>query len=108
MNIEFNSPGGSLLGGIRLGRAIRMLAMNTSIGKTVLNSAFEEHSFYHTEKGICFSACAYAFLGGLTRVANGGEYGVHQFYTDALLKDPEGKVFSPVIFQLSKQLQLSS
>jgi hypothetical protein len=97
-NAVFNSPGGSLLGGIRLGRAIRALAIETSVGKTTLDSSIPGHSTYKTEKGICFSSCAYAFLGGMSRIANAGEYGVHQFYTDSLLKNPDGKVFSPVDF----------
>ena len=38
----------------------------------------------------------YAFLGGVTRTANEGELGVHQFYNEASLKNPSGKLFSSV------------
>ena len=95
--VTFNSNGGSLVGGIRLGRVIRSLGMNTSIGKTMPNDRWHK-----TEKGVCFSACAYAFLGGVQRLVRAGEYGVHQFFTDALLKDPNGKVFSPADFSVQQ------
>ena len=100
MNISFNSPGGSLVGAIWLGRAIRQLKYITSIEKTVPDDA----GYYTRTDGKCTSACAYAFLGGVNRRANAGEYGVHQFYTDALLKDPEGKVFSPIDFSVQQTL----
>jgi hypothetical protein len=86
LDVSLNSKGGSLAGGIRLGRAIRSAGMNTVIGS------------------VCHSACAYAFLGGVHRQASDGEYGVHQFYTDALIKDPNGKVFSPTDFSNQQTL----
>ena len=99
LTIALNSEGGSLTGAIRLGRVIRSLGMKTRIAKTVPNEN------WHTEaKGVCLSACAYAFLGGVFRSANAGEYGLHQFYTDALLKDPNGKVFTPVDFSIQQAL----
>src|SRR5580704_8318957 len=54
-----HSPGGSLLGGIALGRAIREHALQTdvgqfSVGKTTTGA----------RPGYCYSACALAFLGG--------------------------------------------
>src|SRR5262249_52467950 len=53
-------------------------------------------------KGICYSACAYAFLGGVRRVVEPGEYGIHQFYSSALLKNPDGKVFTPIDFSIQQ------
>jgi hypothetical protein len=97
LDIDFNSLGGSLLGAIRLGRIIRKLGMNTSVGKTI-----PDGQWYRTEKGVCYSACAYAFLGGVRRLAETGEYGVHQFYTDALLQNPDGKVFTPIDFSIQQ------
>jgi hypothetical protein len=95
--VTFNSNGGSLAGAIRLGRVIRASGLQTSIGKTV-----PEGRWHTTIKGRCYSACAYAFLGGVSRLVEPGEYGVHQFFTDALLKDPNGRVFSPVDFSLQQ------
>jgi len=97
LDISFNSPGGSLVGAIRLGRVIRDLGMSTSIGKTV-----SDGRWYGLEKGACYSACAYAFLGGVSRSVESGEYGVHQFYQQALLQNPEGKVFTPIDFSLQQ------
>lgn len=66
--VALSSPGGNLLGGLQLGMAIRELGMNTTIGSTDY-SPLE-----------CFSACAYAFLGGQYRhIPDGGRYGLHQF-----------------------------
>jgi hypothetical protein len=88
--------------------------MNTAIGKSV-----PEGSSHTTQKAGCYSACAYAFLGGVRRQTDvecslasctGGEYGVHQFYSLALLKNPEGKVFTPIDFsaqQITTGLLLS-
>lgn len=73
--VMFNSGGGSLFDGIRLGSSIRSLGFDTSIatysnGKTI-------------EQGICASACAYAFAGGVGRYYSGGgmRLGIHQFYS---------------------------
>ena len=60
VTVSFDSPGGSLLGGIRLGYALRTLSTHTEI----------------EEGSSCMSACAVAFLGGDARTAS-GKYGVH-------------------------------
>lgn len=75
--IYFNSLGGSLLGGINLGRAIRKAGMYTNIGK--INS--EPNG--SVQPGECYSAAALAFLGGKFRFSNNGSlYGVHRFRFD--------------------------
>lgn len=78
--IHFNSPGGSLAEGMRLGRAIRRLQFYTTIG--VYNPTYNEGE---DAASICASACAYAFAGGTSRflTAYTGRLGVHQFYTDS-------------------------
>ena len=93
-DVALDSPGGSLLGGLQLGRLIRKLGFKTSVAKTIRDGRSHDRS----KGGICFSACAYAFLGGTERVVAAGQYGIHQFYTDALLKDPQGKVFTAIDF----------
>lgn len=98
--VTFNSVGGSLVGGIRLGRAIRSLGMKTSIGKTVI----DDTPHHNTVKGKCFSACAYAFLGGVARLVDEGEYGVNQYNSDALLKGSTSKAFSPIDFSNQQTL----
>jgi len=88
-SVRLNSPGGDLAGGLRLGELIRELKMDTEIGAT------EPDSYGHWKRvpGHCASACAFAFLGGLSRYASGGELGVHQFYNEIALRDPSAKVF---------------
>ena len=66
--IALTSPGGSVVGGLQLGQAIRMGGFNTTIGNT-------DHSTNN-----CLSACAYAFLGGITRYLPAqAKYGLHQY-----------------------------
>jgi hypothetical protein len=66
--IYLNSAGGSLLEGMKLGKAIRDLGLETYIGD-------ERATAY------CFSACTLAYLGGVYRsMDNRAIYGVHRFY----------------------------
>lgn len=60
VTVNLDSPGGSLLGGLRLGYAMRQLGVHTNIGA---NQS-------------CMSACALAFLGGQQRTVE-GNFGVH-------------------------------
>lgn len=68
--IVFDSPGGSLLEGLKLGRKIRELRHDTGIEAKEGGPA------------ICASACAYAFAGGINRYYSeeSGRLGIHQFY----------------------------
>lgn len=77
--VHFNSPGGSLVEGMRLGRAIRRLQFFTTVGAYTPTYDPEADT-----ASICASACAYAFAGGTSRFLTeySGRLGVHQFYTD--------------------------
>jgi len=74
--LYFNSPGGSLVGGMALGRVIRANRLHTFIGQ------FDPNEKYVGFKpGYCYSACAIAFLGGEFRYwTDGSVYGVHRFF----------------------------
>lgn len=82
--ITLSSPGGNLYGGLLLGKEIRRLQLDT-----IAEPDFKEWvpaepngpSERIVEKRVeCFSACAYAVLGGLQRaVTPGAIYGIHQF-----------------------------
>ena len=62
--LYLHGPGGELVSGLRLGVALRQAGINTAL----------------TSKMRCYSACAYAFLGGVEReVEDGGLLGLHQF-----------------------------
>lgn len=65
-DVVLNSTGGSLMGGLALGRAIREMRFDTVL-ETI-----------HDTAG-CYSACAYAFLGGVSRRIGPGYIGFHQF-----------------------------
>ena len=63
--VVLNSSGGSFLGGITLGLAVRQHGSPVLVPRGA----------------ICASACAYAFLGGVVRQApNGARIGVHRFF----------------------------
>ena len=84
LTIYFDSPGGSIVGGMRLGDALRKAGARVSIGRTVAlgpkPASATRHQLLPT-RGICYSSCAYAFLGGQTRlIPQGAGYGVHMFW----------------------------
>lgn len=83
--IHFDSPGGNLEPALDLGRAIRRARLTTTIG-----SAFKTvgGDLYQSPEPYCYSACAYAFLGGVTRRFKGEtQYGVHRFSTEKATAD---------------------
>ncbi len=72
--LVMDSPGGSLLGGITLGRAIREAGLYTYIGK------ISDNPKELMKQGSCYSAGAIAFLGGKFRwIKDGSVFGVHRF-----------------------------
>lgn len=76
--IVFNSPGGNILEGMRLGAAIRSKGFRTAVAKTTKGRSFSEVS-----AGICASSCVLAFAGGVQRGASeGSRVGVHQMSVD--------------------------
>ncbi len=79
--ISLHSPGGSLIAGIELGELIRETGATTEIGKTVSMGA-DYYNNKQTSPGICASACAFAFMGGIERyIGEQDLLGVHQFYS---------------------------
>jgi hypothetical protein len=76
--LYLHSPGGSLVGGMALGRVIRKAGLNTFIGQRDLTL-----DYIGSKPGFCYSACATAFLGGEFRYwIEGSIYGVHRFFWD--------------------------
>jgi hypothetical protein len=85
--VALDSPGGSLIEGIRLGELLRKYKCTTTISRSKSAGIAESPSLRELVPGECYSACAYAFLGGIRRwVGTEDRYGVHQhFRSDALL-----------------------
>ena len=78
--VILNSTGGRLDGGLALGRAIREAGLATRVG----DSQGCNGTGTGVSRGICASACAYAFLGGVTRdVGALGYLGFHGIYPAA-------------------------
>ncbi|MCW2240762.1 COG3904 family protein [Azospirillum canadense] len=101
--VQFNSPGGNLLAALKLGEMIRDAKLDTGIGRTTFRE--DGQSWSARSPGICISACAYAFLGGVTRFLDKDDrYGVHQFYDAKSLDEPTRKTFSAVDVSLNQVL----
>jgi hypothetical protein len=74
--LHIRSAGGSLIGGMNLGRVIRAHGLIAHVGQ----KGPMEDGFQHTVEGHCMSAAALAFLGGESRyVSPNSRYGVHRF-----------------------------
>jgi hypothetical protein len=87
--VHLSSPGGSLIGGIRLGEFFRKYRFNTYVAKTVPDG----FGYSTLADGACASACAIAFIGGFERHAEADRLGIHQFYQEMSLKNPSEKLF---------------
>lgn len=85
--IRFNSPGGKLAEGIRLGEELRRRGFATEVGGHEPHPDWPDMPYWEFTRripGICASACAYAFMGGIERrIDPGSRIGVHQFYSSA-------------------------
>lgn len=74
--LHIHSPGGSLIGGLNLGRVIRAHGLITHVGR----KGPRNNNIQNTLDGHCMSAAALAFLGGEFRfVSEKSRYGVHRF-----------------------------
>ncbi len=79
MWIEFTSPGGKVVAALVLGEMIRRNGFNSDVAMTIARG----HGKDKLMPGFCFSACGYAFLGGVKRkIQEGSVLGYHQVYRD--------------------------
>lgn len=97
--VHFDSPGGSVLGGLELGEAIRALKFDTAVGSASQSTG---------EQGtaICASAAAYAFAGGINRFFEGDEglLGIHRFYSDQALSPDTSQIISGMIVSYLRRM----
>ncbi len=84
--IVINSPGGSVVASMRLGKIIRERQFLTAVARTVRSdkSIMEGHvSISSMVPGECASACVFALAGGVERsVADGSRVGANQISID--------------------------
>lgn len=84
--IYLHSPGGNLMAGLELGRLIRANGFDTVISNTIPVDDLET-----SVPGVCASACAYAFFGGVNRqLERDSRLGFHQFYRQASTVEASG------------------
>lgn len=70
-----SSPGGNLVGSIKLGLIVRQLGFSIMVGQVRSGSFLTAR---------CYSACAYTLAGGKSRIVpKGSEVGVHKAWTKA-------------------------
>ena len=98
-----HSPGGSLIGGLRLGTAIREAGISTLVGQTKKYDVENDYPCRtlvdQVVNGECSSSCAYAFLGGVMREISTewfplerNKLGFHQFwFTESFSKSIAAK-----------------
>jgi hypothetical protein len=67
MNVYLDSPGGSLIAGMELGRLFRKYRVNTTVGHSVRMSDPMGPPFSFAGGAECLSACIFAFAGGVHR-----------------------------------------
>ena len=87
IDIYFNSPGGNVQAGIKLGKFIREQGFSTFVGRPGELETFTDNKGqklpFHRKilPGTCFSACVFAFTGGVYRFSSAeSKIGVHRFH----------------------------
>jgi hypothetical protein len=100
--IEFDSPGGSLLEGMKFGRVIRQRRFFTGVG------SIDDHGA--ASNAVCASACAYAFAGGVSRFLNqsSGKLGIHQFQSSRGLSESDAQLVSGVVVSYLRDMGVDS
>jgi hypothetical protein len=80
--IYFHSPGGNLQAALELGRLIRAAGLDTHVGGPYLEgNGIGQPPRVMVQRAACVSACAYAFLGGVSRsLGENALFGLHQFF----------------------------
>jgi len=70
-DVYFNSPGGSLIAGMEIGRLLRQRGYDTHVGKRTTD-------VHELVGGVCYSACPFAYAGGVRRyLEHDSVLGVH-------------------------------
>jgi hypothetical protein len=96
ITIALDSDGGSVLGALALGRAVRKLGMTTTVGKSVeIAGADGEHRGRLLPRAYCESMCAFVLLAGVERhVPAEARVLVHQIWLGDRRDDPTAANYS--------------
>jgi len=73
--VRLNSRGGLIVFAMRLGQMIREGGFDTVVGRVKMHHA---DGRIETQFSNCYSACTLAFLGGLRRRVDRGDFGIHR------------------------------
>jgi hypothetical protein len=97
LTVALDSDGGSVLGALELGRAIRRLGMATTVGKTVAPSTTDSANRRGrlVPRAYCESMCAFVLLAGVDRrVPAEARVMVHQIWLGDRRDDPTAANYS--------------
>lgn len=89
--VMINSPGGQVVGALKLGLLWKELKMVTYVAEPVTDNAGNALAI---KAARCYSACAYALMGARTRIVpEGSEVGVHRMHSFSYQRDPADNNF---------------
>jgi len=97
VTVVLDSDGGSVLGALALGRAVRRLGMTTTVGKTVVLSSAKsgKRRAQLVPQANCESMCAFVLLAGVERhVPAQAQVMVHQIWLGDRRDDPTAANYS--------------
>jgi hypothetical protein len=97
VTVVLDSDGGSVIGAIALGREIRKLALNTTVGRVVdlPSTAQNEPRIALLPRADCESMCAFVLLAGIHRsVPAEARVMVHQIWLGDRREDPTAATYS--------------
>jgi hypothetical protein len=82
-DVYFNSPGGSLIAGMAIGRLLRQWGYATHVGKRTTD-------IHELTGAVCYSACPFAYAGGVRRyLERDSVLGVHRAQNRVPLPDED-------------------
>jgi len=81
-NVRFFSPGGELHAALELGAYLRERAFDTYATDAYFIRPGARRMVHDKQAAACYSACVYAFAGGVHRHADDNALGIHQFAVD--------------------------
>jgi hypothetical protein len=98
-DVYFNSPGGSLIAGMAIGRLLRQRGYDTHVGKRTMD-------VHELVGGVCYSACPFGFAGGVRRYLKPDSVlGVHRAENRVPL--PDGDAFDKMVAQQATEYLLA-